>query len=192
MGMVNLSGETEALSRRRPPAQAARPTKSCATLYLVPAIFSPRRSAARPLPPAETKEQMIEGMRAPLRRAAPPDLSSTLQRPTKSSVTMIRLAATIVIDTSASAANPQSRTGTDGVFRGDSRRRPSPRQRRYLSGSRPGFAGAPRGQWNSTICGSSSPSSRRKSSPMTCILLLSPLQRSSVRQGHEIREARLF
>ena len=70
MGMVNLSPETEALIQAKAASTGRTPDEVVRDAVSRTGDILPWRSPARPLPPAETKQQMIEGMEAIAARSA--------------------------------------------------------------------------------------------------------------------------
>ncbi len=70
MGMVNLSPKTEALIQAKAASTGRTPDEVVRDAVSRTGDILPWLSPARPLPPAETKEQMIEGMEAIAARSA--------------------------------------------------------------------------------------------------------------------------
>ncbi len=68
--MTNLSQETEALIRAKAASTGRTPDEVVRDAVSRTGDILPWLSPARPLPPAETKEQMIEGMEAIAARSA--------------------------------------------------------------------------------------------------------------------------
>ena len=68
--MTNLSQETEALIQAKAASTGRTPDEVVRDAVSRTGDILPWRGPARPLPPAETKEQMIEGMEAIAARSA--------------------------------------------------------------------------------------------------------------------------
>jgi len=70
MGMIDLSQETEALVKAKATSTGLTPNEIVRAAVASTGDILPWRSPARPLPPAETKEQLIAGMEEIAARSA--------------------------------------------------------------------------------------------------------------------------